>query len=833
MPVSSIAAIDLGRLGSERVAMRAMARASPCVNKETQSGKHMLKKIASGLSIPINLSGSTANNTSTTSTTSKSRRQRGHDLETLKWIKERRTNERRDVAADRIADTEPGGKVKLDQLGLTELPAHVLEPAVDATHVRLSGNSLQEIPPGLTTFNRLRHLDVSRNEFRSLSPVLGGLSNLRSLDVSHNGLAEIPGEIGNLKKLESLNAGDNALEYLPAAIGNLGELKNLSLSGNLLTSVPEEIRHCTKLEEIDLSRNHFSALSSAIGSLAKLRKLSVRDNRLIDQIGETGLASRKAIPESVSHLANLREFDVSGNPLTFLPNGFGPFEYVSKRDMKIRKQATGSLLSKGLEIRIENTPLSVELAEDGRLLRLANVADPQYNELYQPPRFREDLYEDYDRVPPPDMFEQSPIAMMTRTMPEVLAAQRELGNDGLGPLNELMRALAGNRMPAGDGRVETQHVPMQTAEAGEHSGARPPVQPGNGNTMSSGPFVARHVERQSPETETAPGPSWLPGGVPPFGPGLNPHASSSGVPAGYPQATQRAAGTSFAQPSFAQPPFAQPPFAQPPFAQPQPPFASLFGGMLQPPMGATVHSPLLEALFQKLAVVPNGPQPPYVHAAPLAAAGPRKTLFDYSVPSYGDEAQYDIDMLGIQQIQQTTLAGLADLHRERIYLQGAQLQQRVQEAKLLGNPKRDLWTLGVMMFRQHVICNLADSVARCNTEKKAMESGTIGRVEDPLQIALVYQTLVCKPTELQILGLDKLRKQLDENPAFRSMFGHVVAPDRHDQVREQIMKEVGAAERKDNGRQILEYVNQQPFWQEFLSEQKNATRASWIAANGF
>lgn len=769
----------------------------------------MPRKISFSIPVPINLSGSSSSNASAKS---KSIRRTEYDDETLKWLNDnkRQSNERRDIAADRLIAAKPGGEVLLAQLGLTDVSDHLLAHAADAAQIELAGNNLSEIPRRMLAFRKLQRLDLSANKFRTLPSELGRLTSLRKLNVFHNELSDLPETIGDLTKLESFNAGDNAIEYLPNTIGNLTNLKKLSLSGNLLIDLPKEIKACKNLEKVDLSRNHFEKLPDELGSLVNLRILLASDNALADNVAETGEATHRAIPESVGRLPKLKEFDVTGNPLTFLPTTFNALEYASERKMKIKRFGNRSLAWSELNIRIGNTPLPVELAKEGRLPELETVPQVQYKPLYQPPHLSEEPvpHEEANLEPPLDAFEENSISRMARAMPELLAAQTALGGNGQGVLGELLRSLAANGMLGGTGQplMPPVHPPMDQSR---YSGG--PAQPGGAM-----PFVARGGEGVVPGA--APGPSY-------------------GPPAGYPQTVQHNAGFS-ANPAFAQPPATHLPFAQPymapaPLSQPafaQPPAAS-FGGMFQPAPGQAVQSPMLAELFQRLSVMPAAPQRPHAYAAPLHTPGLRKTLFDYSAPSYSSDEQYSLDMIGLHQLHNATLTGLAEMFRERIYLQGAELEQRVQEAKMLGNPKRDLWTLCSMMFRQHVICDLAGKVANTNAAKKAANPGKLDLPEDPLQIAMMYQVLVCRPNELQILGFDDLRRHLDENPTFQSMCRNIVPPEQHDFFRINIMNDVKRAETQDNRRLVKEFAARQPFWQQFLSEHKSATNAMWISSN--
>jgi len=717
----------------------------------------MFRKIVSGIPMPTGFAGSSSNDEPTTSGAS---RKREHEPETLKWINDnrRQTNECRTIAADRLADAKRGGKVDLENLGLTDIPDNLLAHADGSVQIKMRGNNLNDVPRRILTFRKLQFLDISKNQLGTLTPGIGAMTGLRKLDISRNGLPTLPESIGDLTALTTLRAGDNALKVVPTTIGNLTKLTKLSLSGNLLKKLPTEIKACLNLEELDLSRNHFERLPKEIGALTNLNKLRVNDNALADRIGPTAGTTRRAIPESIGKLPNLKEFDVSGNPLTFLPEAFGGFKYASTSELTIKKFANEAPSWSKLEIRIANTPLPVELPKDGRLTRLQTVPPVQYRELYQPPSrgmkasVQESSYHDDDdgidsRA---DDFEERPIPATARVMPEVLAAQNMAGGNGQGVLNELLRSLAANGAAAG-------------------------------------------------------GPLPVPSSVPP------------GMPHGYPQ--PQPMGLHAPRPHATQVPLAQPYMAQPP----------LYGQAM--PLQAA-GDPALVELLQRLGLSQGGQPRPMVHAAPLHTAPIRQTLFDYSTPSYTDAAQRNIDMRAIRRLQKAKYDAIAEVHKTRIYLQDAQLEQRVQEARK-GDPKRDLWTLGRMMFRQRVICELAGDVAEENKEKNEKSRGGLKLSEDPLAIAMLFEALVCRPSELQILGFDDMRDELDRDPDFRSTFASIVPPDQYDFFRAEIMREVREREEADDGAEVETHVNGLEFWQKFLQEHTSAAKASWISAHGF
>lgn len=816
----------------------------------------------SGVSLPLNLSGRNERSR----TAEETRRADPHYLEALTWINgRRRPNEQREKAVEILADVKPGQDVKLNDLALTSLPESLMTRASTAKSISLSGNGLPAIPRAILDFSALRGLNLSRNELTALSPHIGQMENLRSLDASHNAISEVPATIGRLSKLKSLNLGNNALRTLPAQIGDLGKLEQLKLSGNMLNNLPPAIGECTELQELDISHNHFDMMPREVGRLSKLRTLKADRNQLTDlepnEDDPDGVHNR-AIPESIGTLRNLEQLDVAGNPLTTLPNSFGPFEYVSQRRFEITRQGKNTLASKlspfstNLRVRIANTPLPETLANDGRLKELpGGVPEPVYEALYYKESHRPDAEEAFS----PDASPQRPIPQMTRAMPELFAAQTAAGPAGARAFDQFVRHAAdqaGGFAPPGAAAQATA-----TAQPFEHVAAQQRSEPtpaGQATMPVPNPVPQAHFAANNQAVPAAaaqpfahaqmggtlPRGGMPPNGMAPNGMPLNAMPFNGTPPGGVPQAAQSAAAAQIAAHGQMGVRFAPAPVPQ---AAPAPvsahPFQPVPAGMSFP--GArgftpTTQDPQAAAYAQALQIATSIMQRssmPQVHSAPIRATGVNDSWFDYSNPAINQAHQHELDRLGFEQVQHNTLAGLSKHYRERLYLQGPHLTQRLEQAKLRGSMGIagetvgiNVWRVGIMMFRQHVICNLAETVANINRQKKLNDPGQSHLSDDPLQIALVYQTIASR--ELQILGLEPLRAHLD-TPQFKSMFRHIVSPELTDSVRQGIVREVHQAEQQDEGATLSAFINEQPFWKEYLESQQSAANAAWRGTYGF
>ncbi len=836
------------------------------------------------------------------------RRDKASHFEALTWINDqrRRSNELRQTAVARLDKAKPGQNVALDRLALSELPDFLAEQARGAKAISLAGNSLSAIPRAILSFEKLKKLDVSGNELGMLSPQIRQMTKLRELNVSHNGLSELPDEIGAMPALEHLNVGDNALGMLSPAVGGLGTLKTLKASGNMLTDLPAEIALCTHLETLDLSRNHFALLPNEIGMLAKLETLNVARNQLADVIdtapvvapGEPAqpraAARYRAIPESIGRLKSLQHLDVRGNPLVTLPNSFGPFDYASKSRLEIKLQGAGTFLSKGIRIKIANTPLPFELESDGRLEKLTGVyapPPPVYEPLYskQLNRAEGTVVGEDDGGPPPQTFEPrpQPLAQMAAVMPELLSAYSALGATGadVAALNELLRQAAMRQVARASGAEQPPperafELPPETIQPMQTAGFNPPtsfelppepIQPMktagfNPPTSLHGQEGGQPFEFQPTLHKSTSAQSVFSDSSDDFDFDVVSLSRARRVPSVAQTYTAAATGQAdVAQSSGGAPsiPFFRPapvpampaqtigtqPMptgatqAQPaPVMRAQPmPTRSMLAGAYAHASPVDANAELIAQIVHEVANLmrPREPAPPPVYAAPVDSAS--EEWFDYTMPAFGDaDHQFNLDMMGLHGVLYSSLYGLADAHRERLYLQDDDLVQRVEQAKLRAASgksqgetlARNLRALGGMMFRQDVICRLAESVAEFNKETNK-NPACAPLVEDPLLIAFVYQTIVCRRDELQILGFGETRDALEKDPNLQKIFGLVVSPEKMPVVRAQIMDEVRKAEKNNGGKDVQAFIDEQPFWKEFLESQKKAVKAEWRMRHGF
>ena len=201
--------------------------------------------------------------------------------------------------------------------GFEALPAEAKASfGVTLRELVLYENQLVKVlPPSISTFGALEHLDVSYNEVRSLEGVQS-LRNLRELYAANNKIVEIvPGTGGRIKEVvEEKERGGEGEEKGGEERGGEGVLADLvrlevvELGSNRLRSCAgfEHLRGT--LRELWLGRNKIvsaAPLRALGGAGGALRRLSLASNRLtgVEGVESLGGAGGVAAEPQRAHVA--------------------------------------------------------------------------------------------------------------------------------------------------------------------------------------------------------------------------------------------------------------------------------------------------------------------------------------------------------------------------------------------------------------------------------------------------------------------------------------------------------------------------------------------------
>jgi hypothetical protein len=180
-------------------------------------------------------------------------------------------------------------------------------PAAPSTKKDLSMKGLLKFPDLSNCSAYLTHLDLSDNQIDFIPPEIGTFVNLEELILNNNLIQELPAEIGSLSKLQVLQVNSNQLSTLPASIALLSSLRELQVNANSISELPIEITSIGSLEALFVGLNELTRLPAQLGLLSNLTSLYVAFNML----GE--------IPAEFGNLENLRYIETAGNPLACLP----------------------------------------------------------------------------------------------------------------------------------------------------------------------------------------------------------------------------------------------------------------------------------------------------------------------------------------------------------------------------------------------------------------------------------------------------------------------------------------------------------------------------------
>lgn len=148
------------------------------------------------------------------------------------------------------------GFLSLKGLGLTELPAEVLELTNLKTLI-VSNNPLTELPSKIGEFvdlqvlhavncsltdegipetlfglSKLKEVNFGNNNLMEVASLFSRLSNLQRLDISNNDVLSLEGVENLPENLKTLNLSNNNLSELPPSLAKLEHLKVLRLKGN-------------------------------------------------------------------------------------------------------------------------------------------------------------------------------------------------------------------------------------------------------------------------------------------------------------------------------------------------------------------------------------------------------------------------------------------------------------------------------------------------------------------------------------------------------------------------------------------------------------------------
>lgn len=152
--------------------------------------------------------------------------------------------------------------------------------ADQVTSLKLNRLGLTEIPKEIASFKNLVELDLSDNKITSIGGKLSGLNNLQVLNLSSNALTEVPSDVCALPSLLSLNLSSNKIS---SGSFSCTKLERLYLNNNDLTSLPSGISQMKNLKTLYLHSNKLTSLDESLLKITSLEALLVQFNKIAEE----------------------------------------------------------------------------------------------------------------------------------------------------------------------------------------------------------------------------------------------------------------------------------------------------------------------------------------------------------------------------------------------------------------------------------------------------------------------------------------------------------------------------------------------------------------------
>ncbi|KAL2920383.1 hypothetical protein HK105_200456 [Polyrhizophydium stewartii] len=227
-------------------------------------------------------------------------------------------------------------------------------------YLRLTNNSITELPEEFGELSELVELDVTYNQLEAIPESIGNLTKLQYFWINNNKVKQLPDSICRLTKLEWLWLDSNQIPKLPDAIGSLVELKKL----NCVTLVPRSLGDLANLQYLGLQSNHLASFPECIYSLKGLIGLSLDGNQI------------KTVPPAISSLTQLRRLELDNNLLSSLPASIGNMKELTKMWVTYRASFNAgfsALLTHGLSRSLESNQLETLPESIGGLAKLEEL----------------------------------------------------------------------------------------------------------------------------------------------------------------------------------------------------------------------------------------------------------------------------------------------------------------------------------------------------------------------------------------------------------------------------------------------------------------------------
>ncbi|RVW93113.1 Plant intracellular Ras-group-related LRR protein 6 [Vitis vinifera] len=249
-------------------------------------------------------------------------------------------------------------ELSLEGMGLSAVPAQVWESS-EIVKVDLSRNSIQELPPELTSCVSLQALILSRNKIQEWPGViLKSLPNLSCLKLDNiHSDRRISGSHSNGRNANIIVNWLQLFSLIPAdGFQAVSKLQILDLSGNS-ASLPDNpaFSSLPQLQELYLRRMQLCEVPSDILSLQQLQILDLSQNslQLIPEVSCLQCMNRPGnyncfwvviVMQGFKNLTSLTELNLSDNSIATLPPELVWVLFISYLNMIIDSCSTSLCL---------------------------------------------------------------------------------------------------------------------------------------------------------------------------------------------------------------------------------------------------------------------------------------------------------------------------------------------------------------------------------------------------------------------------------------------------------------------------------------------------------
>lgn len=250
--------------------------------------------------------------------------------------------------------------LRMNSCHISELPEQSPPFSATLTCLSLEGNDLESVPDWVFQMKQIQELTLFGNKIKSVQiPAME--SEMRVLNLSYNPLESITASTE--VHIQMLNLAHTKLKGLPDTeklgcrsliMGKcciegvidfelVGDVALLDLSGNKITGVGEKFwESCGKLVGLNLAHNLIASLPNNLPTPHHISRLVLTGN-LLRELPECLMDSSSLEVFNVSrnrlvsippfHFPQLREFVVSFNELTEIPDSFNGCSYLNTLDV--------------------------------------------------------------------------------------------------------------------------------------------------------------------------------------------------------------------------------------------------------------------------------------------------------------------------------------------------------------------------------------------------------------------------------------------------------------------------------------------------------------------